>query len=182
LNLLFANKQSFKKLVFNISSPACDVNLAVFKVKNYKKKKINVGKFFELLKPYRKFDNQYYNLINFVFPDLFLEFDELLRFKFYYFFVLLLEKTTDTKKILYSHIFLHKLISLKQANIIKKYRPNILYAINKLKKSNAFIYIGLHDFDFSLLFYYKLSTLMTQKIFRKKNFFNRVSGAYGLRY
>jgi hypothetical protein len=178
----FINLPAINKIKFNIAMPNQNVNLAVFKAKDYRKRKINAGKFFEIIKPNLKFKNLYYNFINFVFPDLFLEFDELLRLKFYKFMYLYLKKTTNTKKIISSAMLIYKLFSFKQAQLNNSNKlEKIVFNKNKIPKY-LFSCIDINDFDFDLLFYYVLSTSFLKKVFRKKNFFIRVGGSYGLRY
>lgn len=153
---------------------------AGFKALSIKKETIKEGHFFEVLKILFKMKStDYYNHIRIFFPNLFLEFGSLLKYRLYFFFRLLLRKTKNTKKIIFIESFFDKYKNLKKIQI---FRYLNLQVINQ-PRSTVFNEVLLedHNWDFDELFYYILSCEFIKKIYRKKNFLIRSSNSYSLR-
>jgi hypothetical protein len=85
----------------------------------------------------------YYNHIRIFFPNLFLEFGYLLKYRLYFFFRLLLRKTKNTKKIIFIESFFDKYKILKKIQIFKYSNLQVI----KQPPCNALSELSLADHD-----------------------------------
>jgi len=168
-------KNNFGKFIFNKDS-------TLFYVEKKIQKKISDGKFFEILKSKLEFffDNDYHHVLKVFLPEIALEFNELLLYKAHFFLYLLLQKTDDTKKIIFIRDVFKKYKFLKRLLFFKK--VSSLKIINLKSVNFLFCSQEKNDLESSVYFYYKLIVLVALKVYRKKNFYIRTSGSYGLRY
>jgi hypothetical protein len=165
-------KNSLKNIV--------DSNLGIFNNPIKIRKEILDGNFFALVKPGLNFlsSDKYYSILKFFFPEIALEFYELALYNSQKFLYLLLKKTSSTKKIVFINYFFIKYKIFKRFYFFKRIKSL------HLKKNNIKNLLSFKNntYDFSVYFYYRLLTFLILKVYRKKNFYVRSSGSYGLRY